>query len=366
MTRVVAFAGSALLLGLFLAPRPAAAIPVFAHRYGLTCQTCHTTVPHLTAFGEQFLANGYRMPGLSRHPVFPVAVKVNVQYGSDADGALPKAVVDEVELLTGGSIGKRGSYFAEQYVVDGGLPGRTRDLWLRWRATPDRARVPLSLRAGQFTLDLPLDPETFRESPDHYAIWDQTAGANPFAFFAPKTGLAVTLGAGEGEARGWSATLAAVQGHEAGSGLPARGLDRALYVQYASGDVVLSAYRYDGTRAVDGVGDRFWRAGYGVRLQRPRVQFDAVYQHGFDTHASAGGPLRSSGGFAQLRYEFSPRWFTLARFDATQDTAFARGLTAGVGYRVARNARLTVFGTSHRDEDGAHRNTLTTALLFAY
>ncbi len=41
-----------------LAPRPAEAIPVFAHRYGLQCQACHTVVPHLTPFGETFLANG--------------------------------------------------------------------------------------------------------------------------------------------------------------------------------------------------------------------------------------------------------------------------------------------------------------------
>jgi hypothetical protein len=361
--RLAALAGSALLLGLFLAPRPAAAIPVFAHRYGLSCQTCHTTVPHLTEFGAAFLERGYRLPGTPPRGAFPAAVKVNLQYGSDAEPGLPKAVVDEVEVLVGGALGKRGSYFAEQYVVDGGMPGRTRDLWLGWRATPDDARVPVSVRAGQFTLALPADPETFRESPDHYAIWDQTAGANPFAFFVPKTGLAATAG---DDARGWSATLAAVQGHEPGSGLPARGLDRALYVQHASSNVVLSAYRYDGTRAIDGVDDRFWREGFGVRLERARAQFDAVYQRGYDTHASADGALRSSGGFAQLRYELSPRWFALARWDATQDTAFSRAVTGGFGYRVARNARLTVFGTSHRDEDGAHRNTLTTALLFAY
>ena len=33
----------------------------------------------------------------------------------------------------------RNPYFAEQYVVDGGLPGRTRDLWAGWRVTPDGA-----------------------------------------------------------------------------------------------------------------------------------------------------------------------------------------------------------------------------------
>ncbi len=363
MPRLACLALGALLLGFGLLPRPAAAIPVFAHRYGLTCQVCHTTVPHLTDFGAAFLARGYRLPGQPPRATFPIAVKVNLQYASDASGGLPKAVVDELELLSGGAIGKRGSYFAEQYAVDGGLPGRTRDLWLSWSATPDGARVPVSLRGGQFTLNLPTDPETFRETPDHYAIWDQTAGANPFAFFEPKLGLAATLGE---DGRGWSATFAAVQGHEPGSGLPARGIDRALYVQHASAHSVFSAYRYGGTRAIDGVDDRFWREGYGIGLGSRRTWFDAVYQRGYDAHPNSDGPLRSSGGFAQLRYELTPRLFTIARFDATQDTAFGRALTAGVGYRVVRNARLTVFGTAHRDGSGKRRNTLTTALLFAY
>jgi hypothetical protein len=347
-----------------LAPRPAAAIPVFAHRYGLSRQACHTTVPHLTPFGEAFRARGYRPQGSSPGRAFPVAIKVNLQYGSETSGGLPKAVVDEVEVLTGGSIGKRGSYFAEQYVVDGGLPGRTRDLWAAWRITPDRARIPVSIRGGQFTLDLPADPETFRETTDHYAIWDQTAGENPFAFFEPKTGLTVSAG---NQGRGFSAGVAAVRGHEPGSGLPSRGIDRYVYAQHAAGNVVVSAYCYDGTRPVDGTGDRFWREGAGLSIAQGRARFDAVYQRGYDTHASADGALVSSGAFAQLRYDLSSRTFAVARYDGTQDTAFSRALIAGIGYRLARNTRLTVFDTIHRDADtGIRRNSLSTALLFAY
>ena len=362
MPRLARFAVSALLLGIVFAPRPAAAIPVFAHRYGLSCQACHTAVPHLTEFGEQFQALGYRLPGAPQRGAFPAAVKVNLAYASDGAG-LPKAVVDEVEVLVGGAIGKRGSYFAEQYIVDGGAPGRTRDLWAGWRATPDGARIPVTVRGGQFTLNLPVDPETFRETTDHYVIWDQTAGDNPFAFFAPKAGVTVTAG---DEARGFSASVAAVRGREAGSGLPARGIDREIYVQHAMPNVALSAYRYDGMRAVDGADDRFWRAGYGVAVTQGRARFDAVYQHGFDAHASAAGALRSSGGFVQLRYDLTPRLFGVARYDGTHDVAFSRALIAGFGYRVARNARLTVFDTVHRDGDGARRTTLSTALLFAY
>jgi hypothetical protein len=349
-----------------LAPRPAQAIPVFAHRYGLSCQTCHTAVPHLTPFGEAFLADGYRLPGRRPGRPFPAAVKVNLQYGSEAENHLPKAVVDEVEVLVGGSLGRRGrgAYFAEQYVVDGGLPGRERDLWAAWRATPDGARVPVWLRGGQFTLELPVDPETFRETTDHYAIWDQVAGDDPFSFFAPKTGVALGIGR---EERGLSASFAAVQGHDPGSGLPARGVDRHLFVRHASEGVVLSAYRYDGTRPVGGADDRFWREGYGIAVERGRARLDAVYQRGFDSRASAEGPLRSSGAFAQVRYELSPRTFALARYDGTQDTGFARAAIAGLGYRLARNARLTVFDTLHRDaDDGSRRNSLSAALLFAY
>ena len=357
-------AAAAVVAAAALAPRAAEAIPVFAHRYGLSCQTCHTAVPHLTPFGEAFRARGYRLPGLAPHGAFPAAVKVNLQYASEAGGGLPKAVVDEVEVLMGGSAGKRGSYFAEQYVVDGGQPGATRDLWAGWRATPDEARVPVTLRAGQLTLDLPVDPETFRETTDHYAIWDQTAGDNPFAFFEPKLGVVAGIGNG---ARGLSASVAAMRGHDRGSGLPALGIDRHLYVQHASGNVVLSAYRYDGTRPVNGAGDRFWRQGYGIAYTRERLRLDVVYQHGFDAHASADGALRSSGAFAQLRYDLAPRWFAVARYDGTQNAAFSRALIGGVGYRVAHNARLTVFDTLHRDaSDGTRRNTLSTALLFAY
>lgn len=145
--------------------RPAEAIPVFAHRYGLTCQACHTVVPHLTSFGATFLANGYRLPGVKPLAAFPVAVRVEANYASagaadpdESNGPLPKTIVNEVEFLMGGSIGTRGSYWVEQYAVDGGFPGRTRDVWYAQRLTADGARFPIVLRAGQFTLPLPLDP----------------------------------------------------------------------------------------------------------------------------------------------------------------------------------------------------------------
>ena len=36
---------------------------------------------------------------------------------------------------------------------------------------------------------LPVDPESFRETAQHYAIFDRTIGENPFNFFESKIGV---------------------------------------------------------------------------------------------------------------------------------------------------------------------------------
>jgi len=41
----------------------AEAIPAFARKFQANCALCHTNVPRLAPFGQQFLANGYQFPG---------------------------------------------------------------------------------------------------------------------------------------------------------------------------------------------------------------------------------------------------------------------------------------------------------------
>lgn len=378
-----AAAGAALVAACAFVPRPAVAIPVFAHRYQLTCQVCHTEVPHLTPFGEQFLAAGYRLPGVAPKPAFPIAVRVESTYASagaaDPDdakgGPLPKTIVDEVELLAGGSLGSRGSYWVEPYLLDGGFPGSLRDAWLADRLTPDGARIPVTVRAGQFTLPLPLDPETFRETTQPYAIWSQTAGINPFRFFDPKDGLQFTAG---DPSRALGGTLSFVQGHDLQSGLPSLGVDSMVTLERDLGDFRLQVYRYDGNRSLaglgfnnsqffSGIGDRFWRNGVAAGWHRGRTEIDTAYQIGNDTAADVyGDALVSSGGFVQVRQALGERMFAIARWDATQDAGFARTLTAGLGYRPTRNTRLTLFDTAERDFTGRLLHVLSSQFLVAY
>jgi hypothetical protein len=371
------------LAGVFAAgSQPAGAIPVFAHRYGFSCQVCHTEVPHLTPFGQNFLANGYRIPGVKPGGAFPVAVRTDITYQdagvADPDatttGPLPNVIVNEVELLTGGSFGSRASYWFEQYIVDGGFPGRTRDAWAALRLTPDGAKIPIVARAGQFTLPLPLDPETFRETMLPYAIWSQTAGNNPFNFFAPKLGGQVNFG---DPSRAISGTAQVMKGYEF-PGVPPIGLDTMFTLNRNLGDFSLMAYRYDGQRQYSGLGygnsilitnvhDSFWRNGFALGWAHGGTELNGVYQIGNDSAADVyKDTLISSGGFIQAREAIGPRAFFISRWDAIQGSAFSRTLTTGFGYAVTKNSRLTVFETEEPDYTGKHQHIISSELLTAF
>ena len=347
------FAGIAFFGVLLALQRPAVspAIPLFARQYGVTCAKCHSVIPHLNEFGAAFLAYGERFPGISSGPVVPFSAKANLldsseNQGSGPNGAgLPKAIVDEIELFSSATLGSRANYFIEQYVVDGGEPGLLRDAWIGERLNPWQARIPLFLQAGQFTLPLPVDPETFRDSYQDYTPYVQTVGGNPFDFFEPKLGMRLSIG---DPLRGFSGQVFAGPGYDQQSGLAPTGVDTQFYAQDAMGPFTLSAFHYDGLRPIaDGPFDRFERTGFGFTYgQWSRFSSETVLIEGWDsdcaTTAFAG--CQSSGGFEQLRYALGRRLFAEARYEGTSDGigGFARDGVLLLGYGPTENTRLTI------------------------
>lgn len=351
--RFRAFCSLFFLLALASASRAASALPVFAHRYGFSCQQCHTTVPQLNAFGEYFRDHGFKLP--NGRGAFPVAVKVNLAYGSDPDPAgLPKAVVDEIEVLSGGTLGNNTSYFIEQYAVDGGLPGLPRDAWVQFNGESAR------LRAGQFSLPLPVDVESERPSLTHYAVYDQTVGANTFNFFDPRIGADASFA---NERSGLSAHLTVVHAYDRQTETPRSGIDVMASVAQTSGALTLQTYRYQGQRNF-AVQDHFWRQGYGASISGERLDATLVLQTGNDSSADgAGGPAQSSGGFLEAGYTVTP-WLRLqSRYEGTNDTlaGMQRQFVASVVLRPRGNMRFTLEGVRSAGHDA-----LGASLLFAY
>jgi hypothetical protein len=346
--------GAALLSLPLLAVFPPAVawtLPLFTRQYGVTCQKCHSVIPHLNEFGAAFLAYGERFPGISSGSAVPVSAKLNLVDSSENQGngpngaGLPKAIVDEIEVFSSATIGSRANFLLEQYIVNGGEPGLLRDAWISDRVNPWQAKIPVYLQGGQFTLPLPVDPETFRDTYQAYTPYVQTIGANPFDFFEPKMGLRLEAG---DPLRGLNLQLFGGPGYDQQSGLAPAGVDTEVYAQDAMGPFTLSIFRYDGLRPIaGGPFDRFNRLGFGLTYgQWGRFSSETVLINGWDSNCASPRFVgcRSSSGFEQLRYGFNRRLFAEARYEGTDDTigGFARDGVLEMGYAPSENSRITV------------------------
>ncbi len=353
---------------------PAVALPVFAHRYGFTCQQCHTTVPHLNAFGTYFLRHGFRLPGAPARGVFPISVKTELNYSSggsgDADEAggsppLPKFVVNEIELLSAGSLGNNTSFYLEQYAVDGGEPGLPRDMWVNFDkySSSNPTSTALHAKLGQFTLPLLYDPETQRPTISGYGLYTQTVVSNPFNLFNDGLGADFSL---TNDRSGIEAHLATVESYIPQSGVPKTGINLMGTVSGTFANyLTLQAYRYQGQAGLTPVEDRFWRQGVQALYSRGNFQLGGAIQTGYDSSADGYGlGLLSSGGFVQASWTFNSATALYARYDDIYDPFNLRQTDGVVDLvlRPRRNMRLNLEGK--RAQDGT--NQFLAQLLFAY
>ncbi len=353
-----------------VATGPAGALPIFAHRYGLSCQQCHTTVPTLNAFGRYFLAHGFRLPG--GRGTFPVAVKTQLTYesggtgdGDEAGAALPKFLVDEVELLSAGSIGRNTSYYLEQYVVDGGLPGQSRDMWVNFDQY-DRANDPIGptfhAKLGQFTLPLPVDPETQRPTLSGYLLYGQTVASNSFDLFDPEIGADLSF---TDDRHGFEVHFDTLEAYTRESGIPVSGVDFMATVSKTIGnDLTAFSYRYQGQQHTGPIPDRFYRQAYGLGYESGKFGAVGIVQTGYDTSSYGFGiGSLSSGGFLQTSWTFDSALALYARYDSIYDPFNLRTNqgTLSLIVRPAAHYRLTLEGTK---SGGTYQ--LGTGLIFAY
>jgi hypothetical protein len=286
--------------------------------------------------------------------------------GPDGQG-LPKAIVDEIELFSSATIGSRANYFVEQYLLDGGEPGLLRDAWISDRVNPWDAKIPVLVQGGQFTLPLPVDPETFRDTFQDYTPYEQAVGANPFVFSDPKLGVRVSVG---DPLRGLSGQIFAGPGYDRQSGLAPTGVDTEMYLQDAMGPFTLTAFRYDGLRPVaGGPNDSFDRLGLGLNIgQWSKFSSEFVLINGWDSNCATPGLVgcRSSGGFEQLRWAFSRKLFAEARYEGTNDpvNGFTRDGVVLLGFGPTENTRITIEDViSHTPQTN---NTMNAQFTIAY
>lgn len=317
------------------------ATQLFAKETMLSCQACHTAAMQLTPLGKGFRNSNLRLMKVTRSGAPAAALRGQFAYTSEPDPTgLPKAILDEVDTFVAGQVAKNFTYYTDVYNVDGGENGAAREVWIEYASDHQRSSHALRATVGLLSLPVPVDPEAFRETNNHYAIWDQTVGGNTFTFFDPHNAAMLTYGS---PVRGTSLSLLGVQGHDKQSGLPSLGTDTMETIRHIAGPLVLDAYRYDGRRPTGDLSDAFSRTGFGAQFFAGRAQFMAVTQTGFDSSPNGDGvAVASSGGFAQARYQLNPASFLIGRYDGVSDSTgtFERSFTLGYGMRVGNNFKV--------------------------
>ena len=150
-----------LILGgilLFSTPEESYGVPYFARQNGVTCSACHVIPPKLNQGGENFRANGYKLPDAGPEKrTWPFALWFSYRGEAQTSKDLNKTLPNKVELISGGTIGNTPlSYFLEWRILslqsksDGTLKdrsGRFEDLFVSLEVSNF-----ISLRAGQYRL----------------------------------------------------------------------------------------------------------------------------------------------------------------------------------------------------------------------
>ncbi|MDQ6780714.1 MAG: hypothetical protein M3Z37_06135 [Candidatus Eremiobacteraeota bacterium] len=166
---------------------PAAAVPIFAERYGFSCSACHTAVPELNDFGNAFRQAGFNIPGAPRHRDFPLALRFQETYMKDL---LPSQTRHYNALAIAVSTANFGadrsySYFT-RYIF--GSQGAAGSLYYAW-AQHVNPRSGAFERVGLFNLPLIASATQRLDTISNQPAYSYTVGHSAANLATPRLGL---------------------------------------------------------------------------------------------------------------------------------------------------------------------------------
>lgn len=194
------------LITFLVASEIAKAIPAFARKYSLTCKTCHSPMPRLKPYGDEFAGNGFKLPDkeapryfletgdeqLSLIRDFPIAARfdghITYNYGNSENSDLGVPFI--LKLLSGGEITKDIAYYFYLYLSERGDLAGVEDCYIMFN---NLFGIDLDLYFGQFQVSDPLFKRELRLTLEDYQVYKTKPGLSKMSL-AYDRGLMLTLG----------------------------------------------------------------------------------------------------------------------------------------------------------------------------
>jgi hypothetical protein len=375
--------GVVLGLVLLLLPGDAGAIPAFARRYRVSCMLCHDPIPKLTAFGDRFAANGYRMaageepgdtlntgdPLLFLASGVPLAIRLDAYAQAYSGGrvATDFATPYLIKVLASGPLSKTFSYYMYVNLLERGEFGGFEDAML---IANDVWGAPVDVSVGQFQVSDPLFKRELRLEFEDYAIYRARIGEER-ANLTYDRGL--MIGA---DLLGFGITGEILNGNGIDPVDAERHFDDNSFKTLAAhvtrdlgGAVRLGVFGYLGESDSDGRTNRVTMLGSDGTLGVGPVELNAQYLHREDTNplfAAAAATVETDGGFVEALFRPpGSRWHGHVLYNLVQASqprldvrmggpAGVRryeSLTGGLGYLLLRNLKLSGEATWDWESD---------------
>jgi len=337
------------------------AVPVLANGQGVSCQTCHTTFPGLTAYGMMTMMSNFQiLDWKKQHEALPVAIRLQIEsYLANKDQPA-STTVKTLSLFTAGFLGRNFTYYVEQPIVDTGQPGITEQAWLSWNRLLGGTN---SLQVGKYHTPFPFMPAHGWTLSD-YLLATQDNGQNTFEPNDSHWGVAFN-----GMSNEFMYNLA----YLAGNGPIQKAFDynradgsRAVDLNISYGGMT-KPYTI-GLNAIHGIfplrdtsgryaaDDPFTREGIYYSYQTSKVLFQTMYYVGWDSQPDlglSGGPLK--GFMLEAQRDIGWRDHLLLRYDVGTSDTLNRHYVASWAHHFLPNLKVTselLMGPQRRPQVG--------------
>lgn len=376
-----------LITFILLIPANSEAMPVFARKYNMSCNTCHAAFPKLNEFGHQFVEDNFRLPNwkdntisggddmLALPDTVPLALRtqafvqtreaevVDVETGETATADTDIQSPYLIKLLSSAPLSEHISYYFYGIFAEKGDNGSViiEDAWF---SHDDIFNTDISLMLGQFQVsDLMFPREvrlTFQDymvyrmagiTYDRGALFDYTAGQ-----------LDLSLGLVNGNGIEENITINS-PGYKRPDHLFDNNSGKAVFARIGSelGGVNVGLFGYSGTQknatgiagTDSGIRDTD-KIAYGIdlsgKLGVKTYWFAQLLQNNWDEFINTNTDYSWYGGFAGVDYIHSDRWaysllYNYANANDLKDTDTVyegidiNSLTVTASYYFMRNVK---------------------------
>lgn len=354
---------------LALLPADAFAIPAFARKYNLSCQTCHSPFPKLKAYGETFAGDGFVLrdkeapryfletgdPDLSLLREIPLSIRAEAYttYNLNKSDKFDFSAPYILKLMSGGSIAKDVSYYFYFFFGERGEVAGVEDAFIMFN---NLFSTEIDLYVGQFQASDPLFKRELRLTFEDYKVYKAKPG-NSIGDLTYDRGIMLTYTL---EKTNTDIIVEVLNGNGIGHANDFKIFDDDKYKNFLgrisqeiTEGVRVGAFGYLGKEHIEDSQSRHFENSFSMwgpdltLSYHDKLEFNFQYvTRTDDKPAFASKDVSTKGMFGELVY--SPagdesKWYGVAMYNKVESDDVSlnyESATLSLGYILKRNIRL--------------------------